>query len=664
MSAETPDILRLEGVSRNYGGSQYVAALSDVDLSIRAGEFVAIVGKSGSGKSTLLNLLGLLDTPSSGTQWVDGQLVDELAERERDELRARTFGFVFQDSHMMIKETAGKNAALGLFINRVERSQRPGIVAEALAGVGMRDKAQQVARNLSGGERQRVAIARAVATSPRILLADEPTGALDSSNTKRIIQAFRELNSNGVTVVLITHDLEIAATADRIVTLSDGRVASDRPSRQASEQAQSGRPKNLARPLAANTQGALSRVVERVLSAISNHTLHVARAALLLIAFTVGAAGLVLATALSQTAAGQITSRFEAAELGEFYVVPKGSAESVRAELGLDSAAPKTQVAHLAAQRLQGQPAVGDVGLLAEGNFDGKVTLLNPAKVPEQPHASAKSFVVDDVFLRLQGISVAGLGADATSRLFSADQSHPGVLLGADFAQKIGLTGAPPGSQLWIEETQVAVLGIIEDFGEEPQFATAIIANASLAELFAAPDFSLLVAVKPGSAAAVADVAGDIVAPGNPRLFLAETAADLGSLKRGVAGDLVSLVNLIAGVLLALSSLSAATAAYLSVHARSSEIALRRAAGERRRSVWLQFVLEGLTIGVIGGLLGSAIGIVLSVAISVGQGWQPTFNLSIGGIGVAVGAVTGIVASLYPAAVAARQDPALAVRGA
>lgn len=663
MSAEAPEILRLEGISRNYGGSQVVAALSGIDLSVRAGEFIAIVGKSGSGKSTLLNMLGLLDTPSSGNYSVDGVLIDNLAERDRDELRARTFGFVFQDSHMLLKETAAKNAALGLFINRIEPSQRSDIVAEALAEVEMRDKAQQLARNLSGGERQRVAIARAIATSPRILLADEPTGALDSINSGRIIQAFRALNQSGVTVVLITHDPEIAATADRVVTLSDGRVASDRVSSQTEPRASSGRPQRHIRPLASNTQGPGSRVSERVLSAISNHTLHVARAALLLIAFTVGAAGLVLATALSQTAAGQITSRFESAELGEFYVIPKGSSENIRSELGLGPAASNTEVASLVSQRLRGQPAVGDIGLIAEANFDGQVTLLNPAMVQEQPRTAAKSFVVDSTFLQMQRVSVAGLPPETAPRLFSPEQEHPGVLLGGDLAQKLGLAAAQPGSQLWIEETPVAVLGVIDDYGEEPQFATAIVANAPLSGLLATPDFSLLVAVEPGTAASVATVVGDVVAPGDPQLFLAETAADLSSLKRGVSADLVSLVNLIAWILLALSSLSAATAAYLSVHARSSEIALRRAAGESRRSVWLQFVLEGLTIGALGGVLGSAIGVVLSVTISLAQEWDPAFSMGIVALGVAIGAVTGVIASLYPAAVAARQDPALAVRG-
>lgn len=663
MSAEAPEILRLEGVNRIYGGEKPIAALTGIDLSVRAGEFVAIVGKSGSGKSTLLNVLGLLDTPSSGNYWVDGLLVDDLAERDRDALRARTFGFVFQESHMLLKESAGKNAALGLLINRVAPSLRPDIVADALAGVGMRDKAQQVARNLSGGERQRVAIARAVATSPRILLADEPTGALDTSNSERIIQTFRALNESGVTVVLITHDLEIAATADRVISLSDGRVVSDRSSPQPEARAKSDNSRRRSQPLPSNTQRAGSRVIERLLSAISNHTLHIARAALLLAAFTVGAVGLVLATALSQTAAGQITSRFESAELGEFYLTPKGNPESIRSELGVGPAASSTDVAHQVSQRLQSQPGVNAVGLIAEANFDGGVTLLNPVTVREQPRTSAKVFVTDDTFLRLRGISVAGLRPEITARFFAPEQSHPGVLLGSDVARKLGIPEVSPGTQLWINETPVAVLGVIDDYGEEPQFASAIVANAPLAELLATPDFSMLVAVDPGDAAPVAKVVGDVVAPGDPRLFVAEAAADLGSLKRGVAADLVSLVNLVAWVLLALSALSAATAAYLSVHARSSEIALRRAVGESRRAVWLQFVLEGLTIGALGGVLGSASGVVLSVAISLAQGWAPTFSMAIVALGVATGAVTGVVASLYPAAVAARQDPALAVRG-
>lgn len=658
MSGEPPGIIRLSGIGRTYGGADGTDALSGVDLTIRAGEFVAIVGRSGSGKSTLLNLLGLLDTATSGEYWVDGVLTSDLAEKERDELRAQTFGFVFQDSHMLLKETVGRNAALGLVINEVDPPLRAGIVARALANVGMLDKAQHLARNLSGGERQRVAIARATATAPRILLADEPTGALDTANSSRVMETFRALNTAGVTVVLITHDPEIAAEADRIITLSDGLVESDLAVGETVGH-------RLATPLAlpAQTQTRWSRLSERVLSAISNHTVHVARAALLLVAFTVGAAGLVAATGLSQTAAGQIDSRFAAEELDKFYVVPSVKSESVRAQLGLAGDAGNLEVASIAEDRLSPFDGVTGVGLIAEASFDGEVTLLNATQVREQPELRPTIFAADGEYLHLQGVRVAELGDDAMLRFFDRGGEYPGVVLGASFAERIGISAGEVGARLWIAGSPVAVLGVLADAGEEPRFETAVIANPALAAALDAPDFSLLVAVEPGGAALVADRVGVAITPGDPTLFTAETVADLNTLKRGVADDLLSLISLIAWVLLGLSSLSAATATYLSVHARTTEIALRRALGESRRAVWRQFVLEGVTIGTLGGVVGSAVGVVLIVGISGAQGWQPTFGFLIVGIGVLTGAITGIVASLYPAAIAARQDPALGVRG-
>lgn len=673
MSAENPTLLRLEGVGRTYGGPEGVAALGRIDLSIRAGEFVAIVGTSGSGKSTLLNLLGLLDTPSSGTYRIDGVLAEELAERERDQLRARTFGFVFQDSHMLLGETAGSNAAMGLVINGVDPALRTETVARALATVRMVDKAQHLARNLSGGERQRVAIARATATSPRILLADEPTGALDTANSARVIKTFRDLNAAGVTVILITHDPGIAAAADRIISLSDGHITSDRSSEPAPPAAAVAAAAAAAavKPLPelpAQTQSLRSKIIERCLTAVSNHTVHVARAVLLLIAFTVGAAGLVTATGLSQSAAGQISTRFDSAGLDRFFVVPKSDSVGIRAELGVPEDTTSMAVASIGAERLTRLEGVTTVGLFAESGFDGVVTLLNPATVSEQPGFRPLAFVADETYLRQQGVRLMGADAGEAAaggalRFFAGESDAPRVILGASLAEQLGVTVSQPGAQLWIGGMPVAVLGIIGDFGEEPRFASALVATPGPAGAVTTPDLTFLVTTLPGDPGQLAALAGEALTPGKPGLYTAETVADLNALQRGVAADLLALVNLVAWVLLVLASLSAATAAYLSVHARATEIALRRAVGESRRSVWGQFVLEGLSVGLLGGVLGSALGVVLTVLIAAVQGWQATFSLSIVALGVGTGALTGVVASLHPAAVAARQDPALAVRG-
>jgi putative ABC transport system ATP-binding protein len=221
------NVLELRDVVKRYPGSPPVEALAGVDLSVRTGEFTAIVGPSGSGKSTLLNVIGLLDRATSGTVRVAGEDVASASDAELSALRARAIGFVFQQFHLVEGLRAVDNVALGLLYRGVPRGERLDRAALALRSVGLARRVGHRPSQLSGGERQRVAIARALVGDPSIVLADEPTGNLDSRTSAEIIDLLRALHADGSTIVLITHDHGIASSVPRVVAISDGRIVRD-----------------------------------------------------------------------------------------------------------------------------------------------------------------------------------------------------------------------------------------------------------------------------------------------------------------------------------------------------------------------------------------------------------------------------------------------------
>jgi putative ABC transport system ATP-binding protein len=223
--SDVPDAVVLEGVSKTYRlGDQPVTALSGVSMRLQRGSYTAVMGPSGSGKSTLMNLVGCLDTPTSGRVVVDGQDVAGLSDRERTRLRGREIGFVFQTFNLMPRLTAAENVALPMVFQGVSAAERELRARQLLDRVGLAERATHRPRELSGGQRQRVAIARALANDPALLLADEPTGNLDSATGRAIMSQFADLHRAGNTVLVVTHERPIAEHADRIVHLLDGEI--------------------------------------------------------------------------------------------------------------------------------------------------------------------------------------------------------------------------------------------------------------------------------------------------------------------------------------------------------------------------------------------------------------------------------------------------------
>ncbi len=220
-------VVELEGVERTFDGTPPVEALKATNVVVNQGDYVAIVGPSGSGKSTLLHLLGLLDSPTAGTYRLDGVDTQGISEAEKAGLRATRIGFVFQSFHLLATRTTVENVALGELYVAGSKADRKARAVEALTRVGLGHRLDAYPTTLSGGERQRVAVARALAASPALLLADEPTGNLDSVTTASILDLFDELHQSGLTVMMITHDRNVAARADRQLNINDGVVTEE-----------------------------------------------------------------------------------------------------------------------------------------------------------------------------------------------------------------------------------------------------------------------------------------------------------------------------------------------------------------------------------------------------------------------------------------------------
>lgn len=710
----TAPAIEMHGITRVFEGSER-AVLDHLDLVVERGEFLAIIGPSGSGKSTLLNAIGLLDTPTSGTYSLFGKNTEGLSDRERDEMRRDHLGFIFQSSNMLLDETSTTNASMGLRVQGVPYGERLQRTEETLEFLGLSDRASIRTRYLSGGEKQRCAIARALATRPPLILADEPTGNLDSHNSAKVIEILQRINATGCTVLVITHDPEVAAAARRVIRIEDGQlheqsradlatvpvaevpVATDTPA-----EATVGVPVDASASLAPGEKPATHRrgsfLTDDSIEAISALTSRPLRTLLLGLSFALGVGGLISASGMSESASYQVNQRLLGSEQSTLYISDRDndqnmlgtyrqgeSAQNVADRISaldyvkntgfVSSVAPAdVRITRFSPYEDEPKTAIG-LSSTSKTRLEQIGARMNPEtlRALEQMNSTLtqqniadreRSEQLSGAIVSVSAARALGIIPEDKAADNATTEPRPGELPAVEYGIKLGgLPQVAPGVSIWVEGQLMPVVGLFDPGNSGYEFRNTVIVSPGTLQRTGRGQVTYIAETERGYGKAVAKAIPLTLKPAEPSQINVETPSDLQSLRASIASDLGLYVGVLSGILLVLASLSAATAMYLSVQSRTAEIALRRAIGSSKWLIARIFLMEGVMLGVLGGSIGACSGMIATIILSLVQGWQAVLSPGFVVLGVGVGALTGLVSSAYPAWVASRKSPADAMRG-
>ena len=700
-------VIKIEHVSRTYHvGDIDVHALRDVSLTVERGEFIAIMGSSGSGKSTLMSILGCLDRPTAGRYWFDGIDVAQLAEPNLAELRSERLGFVFQSFNLLPRTSAIENVALPLLYAmsgqghtsaRMERAQA------VLDKLGLHDRARNTPGQLSGGQQQRVAIARALINNPSLLLADEPTGNLDTKNSSEIMQTLRALNrEQGVTIIVVTHETDIAAYADRVLTMRDGLIISDerkpRASTPSAPETVSVAP---AVPAAIPQPTGRTRISKGLPSASWAFTWMVItaaaeaiwrnkmRSALTMLGVFIGVAALIAMVSIGQGANEAV--RKEIARLGtNLVVILPGAATSGGARGGSGSASTLT-VADAQAIRREAS-AVGEVSYLirqsgqirfSNQNWTASIQGVSPNYPPMTNWRIAAGREITPEDDRNAGLVVV-LGETVRRQLFGASQNPIGAVVQAKGVplQVIGILESKGQTSFGMDQDDLIMVPF--STAERKILGVAAPSQQQTAVNWIYPlppnpyglqrrmvGYVNQIYVQASDQAGVQNAiqqATNVLArrhrvrPGTTNDFSVRNLSQIAETAEGSSRIMALLLAAVASISLVVGGIGIMNILLVSVTERTREIGLRMAIGARRLHVLLQFLAEAVFLSVSGGIIGIIIGAAFSMVISAVTGWPAPISLAAIAGGFLFSAAVGIFFGYYPARKAARLDPIEALR--
>ena len=641
---DTP-LISLDGVKRYFGsGDTEVRALDGVSLKIHSGEFVAIVGQSGSGKSTLMNILGCLDRPTAGTYLVRGEDISRLDANDLASLRRKTFGFIFQRYNLLASVSASENVEIPAVYAGLSTSERREKARSLLERLGLGDRADRKPNQLSGGQQQRVAVARALVNDAEVILADEPTGALDSGTSNELLGLLEELHEAGRTIILITHDPKVAARARRTIEIKDGRIISDTGSGDA-------------RPAKADDYrhsrrgpSAFLQIIESVKMAFRSLRANLFRTALTLLGVVIGVAAVVAMLAIGQGSQREVLSRFESMGSNLLFVRPGAPGTRMRgdaiATLTLDDANALDDLDNV----LAAVPSRSGSATLRVGNKDYRSNVEGVSEdwpVAQNRGLKYGTFFTEDDMNRRVGVVV--LGTTTAGNLFDNIEDSVG--------QYVFLGGAP-----------FEVAGILEEkgassWGQDQDDVALVPITTGMMRLFGQNYLSsITIAVDDTDLIGETETAANellLAQHGTEDFQIRNTASILESVQE-TQNSFSILLGSVASISLLVGGIGVMNIMLVSVSERTREIGVRMATGARRSDIMAQFLIESLVVGGLGGIAGVLIGLGVCFILSA-NGMPVAITVLPAILAFTSAMATGLVFGLLPARKAAHLDPVAAL---